>query len=472
MRDTNFQMSFSDLAFMSQGIELDPVLKQILGFVQQNSAMVEAVREQLNHGLRKPQTGRRGLNAQQTLLSLILMRYKNWDYRELRERIADGYTLRQFTQFYSDPVPMHNAFHRAHTRLTPETIKLVNEALVQAAVSAGLESGDALRTDTTVVETDIHHPTDATLLWDTVRVLYRLLDHLRELLPHQMPRFPKRTRAARRRMLELQRMTATERESKQVPTYRQLIGITEETLANARRALEASNNSCGKSTGDLLEIEALRKQIADLCPLGNRVVQQARRRVIDGEQVPAADKIYSIFEPHTSLIKRGKAGKPIEFGHKVFLAESRLGLITQYEVLDGNPSDEDHVRPSLQRHKATFGSAPKLLADDRGFYSDANIKIAEQEGVACVCIPQRGGKKTPQREAFEKSAEFKDGQRFRAGIEGTISVLFRGRGMKRCLAEGRTRFELLVGAAVLANNLMRIAALLLQKTKKKKARAA
>src|SRR5437867_980888 len=241
MRDTNSQMSFSDLAFMSQGIELDPVLKQILGFVQQNSAMVEAVREQLNHGLRKPQTGRRGLNAQQTLLSLILMRYKNWDYRELRERIADGYTLRQFTQFYSDPVPMHNAFHRAHTRLTPETMKLVNEALVQAAVSAGLESGDALRTDTTVVQTNIHHPTDATLLWDTVRVLHRWLDHLRELLPHQMPRFPKRTRAARRRMLELQRMTATERESKQVPTYRQLISITEETLANARRALEASN---------------------------------------------------------------------------------------------------------------------------------------------------------------------------------------------------------------------------------------
>ena len=112
----------------------------------------------------------------------------------------------------------------------------------------------------------------------------------------------------------------------------------------------------------------------------------------------------------------------------------------------------------------------KLLADDRGFYSEANIKLAAQEGVACVCIPQRGGKKTSEREAFEKSPEFKQGQRFRAGIEGTISVLFRGRGMKRCLAEGKTGFELLVGAAVLANNLMRIAALLLKKTKKKKPR--
>jgi IS5 family transposase len=472
MRDTDTQISFADLEFISQGIQMDPVLKQMLEFVQQNRAMVDLVRRQLNQGLKKPQTGRPGLTAEQTILSLILMRYKNWDYRELRERIADGYTLRQFTQFYSDPVPRHHAFHRAHTRLTPETMKLVNETLVQAAVSAGLEDGDALRTDTTVVETHIHHPTDATLLWDTVRVLDRLMRNLRELVPHQMPRFPKRTRAAKRRMLELQRMTATERESQQVPTYRKLIGITEETLLNARRALEATTNSGGKNTADLLEIEALQKQIADLCPLGDRVVNQARRRVIDGQQVPAAEKIYSIFEPHTSLIKRGKAGKPIEFGHKVFLAESRRGLITQYQVLDGNPSDEDHVQPSLQRHKTTFGSAPKLLANDRGFYSDANIKIAEQEGVGVVCIPQRGGKKTAEREAFEKSAEFKQGQRFRAGIEGTISVLFRGRGMKRCLAEGRTRFELLVGAAVLANNLIRIAALLLQKTKKKKARAA
>src|SRR5438046_7487291 len=216
MRDADSQTTFSDLEFMRQGIELDPVLKQILELVKQNSVPVEAVRKQLDQGLKKPHTGRPGLSAEQTILSLILMRYKNWDYRELRERIADGYTLRQFTQFFSHPVPKHDAFNRAHNRLTPATMKIVNEALMQAAVSAGLEDGDALRSDTTVVETNIHHPTDATLLWDTVRVLYRLLDHLRELLPHQMPRFPKRTRAARRRMLELQRMTATERESKQV----------------------------------------------------------------------------------------------------------------------------------------------------------------------------------------------------------------------------------------------------------------
>src|SRR6516164_848058 len=185
-----------------------------------------------------------------------------------------------------------------------------------------------------------------------------------------------------------------------------------------------------------------------------------RRRVLQEEQVPNAEKIYSIFEPHTDLIMRGKVRTPVEFGHKVFLAESAQGLITQYEVLNGNPSDENHVEPSLSRHEATFGSAPRLYGSDRGFFSEKNLAACERSGVAVVCIPQRGGKKTAEREAYEKSREFKNGQRFRAGIEGRISVLFRGRGMKRCLAEGRERFELLVGAAVFVNNLLIIASLL------------
>ena len=143
-------------------------------------------------------------------------------------------------------------------------------------------------------------------------------------------------------------------------------------------------------------------------------------------------------------------------------------MITQYEVLEGNPSDEVHVAPSLLRHRQTFDRVPELYGSDRGFFSEQNLASCEHDGVKVVCIPQRGGKKTVEREANEKSADFKQGQRFRAGIEGRISVLFRGRGMKRCLAEGRDRFELLVAAAVLANNLMRIAALLTKRSSRRR----
>jgi len=469
MRDRDFQMSFADAELARQGVRLDPVLEQILEFVLDNAGLVETVRQQLNAGLRKPQTGRRGLTAEQTILSLILMRVKNWDYRELAERIQDGYTLRQFTQFYAGRVPRHTAFNRAHNRLSPETLRQINDAVVAATVEAGLEDGDALRTDTTVVEADIHHPTDASLLWDVVRTLDRTLQRLRKLMPHTLPRFSRHQRAARRRMQELQRMSPAQRERQQVPTYRKLVGITEQVLAHARAAQEAPEKS-PETASDPIAIGGLLATLRELCPLGDRVVAQARRRVLEGQDVPVAEKIFSIFEPHTDLIKRGKAGKPIEFGHKVFLAESRHGLITQYQVLDGNPVDETHVADSLQHHKTTFGMVPKLLANDRGFYSTANITLCEEAGVKCVSIPQRGGTKTEQRRVLEKSPDFKAGQRFRAGIEGTISVLFRGRGMKRCLKEGRRGFELLVGAAVLANNLMRIAALLLAKKNKKKPR--
>lgn len=459
-RATKPQISFADWELLQQGILLEPQLQSISDFLDDHEEMLEAVRRDLERGLKNPATGRSGLTPQQVLRSLILMRVKNWNYRELRERIADGYTLRQFTDFYCRPVPRHDAFNRAFNRLTPQTLQAVNELVVQAAVDLDLEDGQKLRVDTTVVQTDIHHPTDSTLLWDVVRVITRLIGCLSEAVQQHIQGFRNRTRAARRRMQEIQRMTPLERQERQAQKYRQLIAITEEVVNSAREVLQQTRKARGKDLAADLTIDELRKEIAHYCELGDPVIDQARRRVLQAEQVPNAEKIYSIFETHTDLIKRGKVLTPVEFGHKVFLAESAQGLITQYEVLQGNPGDDQQVEPSLKRHKENFGRSPELYSSDRGFFSEINVKSCKQKGVKVVCIPQRGGKKTAKRQAYEKSPAFKKGQRFRAGIEGRISVLFRGRGMKRCLAEGRQRFEVLVGAAVLANNLMRIVAML------------
>ena len=165
--------------------------------------------------------------------------------------------------------------------------------------------------------------------------------------------------------------------------------------ASARMALDDTATMGGKDALTALNIKALREEIAHYCALGTRVIDQARRRVLDGEQVPTSDKIYSIFEPHTDLIKRGKVRAPVEFGHKVFLAESARGLITQYEVLRGNPADEVHAAPSLKRHRRIFRRSPALYGADRGFFSENNIAVCVRGGVAAVSIPQRGGRKTP-----------------------------------------------------------------------------
>ena len=459
MRPRARPLSFADFELQSQGVVLEATLQALADFLDAHEELVTLVHADLVRGLRRPRTGRDGLSAPQVLRAFVLQRVKAWDLRELRERIADGYTLRLFTTFDSQPVPKHDAFHRAFCRLTPATVRALNDAVVQAAVALGLEDGAQLRVDTAVVETDIHWPTDSTLLWDAVRVLTRLVKRLGEYVPSARRGFADRTRRARRRMQEISRLSAAERPRQQPRKYRDLLGVTAGVVATARAAAATARMD---PPGDPLAaavVTALSAEIEHFCGLAERVITQTQRRVLAGEPVPVAEKLFSIFEPHTDLIKRGKAQRPVEFGHKVFLAESRRGLITDYRVLDGNPVDEVHITPSLTQHAATFGHAPALYAADRGFYTPANVEALTAAGVGTECVPQRGGRKTPERTAYEKSRAFKQGQRFRAGIEGRISVLLRGRGMRRCPLQGRARFEVFVGAAVLANNLLRIAAL-------------
>jgi IS5 family transposase len=455
------QRGFADLDLRRQGVRLDPLLEQISRFLDREGALLDVVHADLVRGLKKPQHGRAGLTAEQVLRTFVLQRVKSWDYRELRERIADGFTLREFTRFECAPVPQHDAFQRAIARLTPGTMRTLNEAVVAAAVRLGLEDGRQLRVDTTVVETDIRYPQDSGLLWDSVRVISRLVAALHALAPHAGFRFPDRTRRARRRMQEIARMRARgQRQRALARKYRDLIQVAAEVLECASLVVHRAQGTPYVDVMTALQADACCQQIMHFIALARRVIDQSERRVLRGETVPAAQKLYSIFETHTDLIKRGKSHKPVEFGHKVFLAESRHGLITDYRILAGNPADKDQLEPSVARHRARFGTVPDLYAADRGFYDpDAGARV-EQQGVKRLAIPQRGGTKTAARQAHEKSRAFKKAQAFRAGIEGRISVLFRGRGMKRCLWSGPERFELFVGAAVLANNLLRIAALL------------
>ena len=176
MRPQARPLSFADFELQAQGIALEATMQALADFLDAHEEeLVTLVHADLVRGLRRPRTGRDGLSAPQVLRAFVLQRVKAWDLRELRERIADGYTLRRFTTFDAQPVPQHDAFNRAFLRLTPATVRALNDAVVQAAVTLGLEDGAQLRVDTTVVETDIHFPTDNTLLWDAVRVLTRLV---------------------------------------------------------------------------------------------------------------------------------------------------------------------------------------------------------------------------------------------------------------------------------------------------------
>lgn len=460
------QTSFADFELRQQ-VRLDPLLQQISGLLDKHGELVNTVHRDLTRQLKSKRSGRTGMNAEQALRSFVLMRVKAWDYRELAERVADGYTLRQFTRFGGAAVPRHHAFHRAFVRLTDQTLRSINRAVIDAAVKMGLEDAQKLRVDTTVVETDIRYPRDSGLLWDTVRVLSRLVQSIGELAPSACQGFPRRVRRAKRRMQEIARMRErAQRQRSLKRKYRDLIEVTTEVIEKAEAVATQARSARVREPLGGLRLTALCDEIIHFGELGRRVIDQSERRIFRGQTVPAAQKLYSIFEPHTDMIKRGKAYKPVEFGHKVLLAESKIGLITDYQILDGNPIDSDSLAPCIERHIKHFGDAPAVLAGDRGFHDTAGCQRLTGRGVKLVAIPQRGGKRSPEQEAFEKQRDFKHAQAFRSGIEGRISVLFRGRGMKRCLWSGRERFELFVGAAVLANNLLVLAALLHKRNRK------
>jgi IS5 family transposase len=458
------QKTFTELEFERQGVRMPKLLRAISDFLDGQVELVEQVREDLVRGVKNPKKGRGGMHAEQVLRSWILQRIKNWPLRELQERIADGYGLRIFTRFFGAEVPKHDAFNRSFQSLCKETVRAINKLVAKGAVNLGIEDGENLRVDTTAVETDIHYPTDSSLLADSVRVITRLVvERVRKLCPELVAGFSNHVRRTKRRAREIDRLSGSGRRTRSwARKYRELVRVTEKVVTQARAVVAASESVEGLDVLQEVALKGLCQEIGEFCRRADLVLDQTRRRVFQGEAVPAEEKIYSIFEIHTDLIKRGKVRKPLEFGHKVFFAETASGLISDYQILKGNPPDTEQVLPSLQRHQELFGRLPELYAGDRGFHSEATVKVCSDAGVLGECLPHQRGKRTPERETYQKSKSFRDGQRFRAGIEGRISVLFRGRGMKRCLLEGRDRFETFVGAAVLANNLLAIAAAILK----------
>jgi IS5 family transposase len=266
------------------------------------------------------------------------------------------------------------------------------------------------------------------LLWDGVRVLTRLVGKIQALLPEQALPFVNHTRRARRRMQEIHRLTPKQRQEQQVPKYRHLITLTTEVLAAARAVAAAARAASGPDPLTGIQVDALATAITTYGERIDRVIDQARRRVLQGETVATADKLFSIFEPHTDLIKRGKAQRPVEFGHKVLLSESGHGLITDYRILEGNPPDDRHVAPSLEHHIALFGGPPTLAAHDRGFYSLAAIQACQAAGVTTECIPQRGAARRRSGRRMRRAARFAAANAFAPALKGESRCCSAGEG--------------------------------------------
>jgi IS5 family transposase len=374
-------------------------------------------------------------------------------------RIDDSNFLRRFTRIDNGPMMDYTTLCKLKNAIRPETWEAVNRGLAEHAVRRELIDGDRLRLDTTAVETNVHYPTDSTLLWDVYRTLDRLIRQAREIDPEAVGSRRLQARRAKRLQQTINRRAANKgRSTEQLkPLYIQLIRMVDDLFDWARSVRqELARSRRLTSIIDAAKAAAIAEQIDHYTVLGRQVVSQARRRVLRGERVPNDEKLFSIFEPHTELLKRGKAGKDVEFGHMIQIQQVDGKFITDYDVFDHRPVDYDLIEPALKSHRKLFGHYPGELAADKGYYESMDAIDRLQRKIPLVSIAKKG-RRTLQETERERDPLFRLAQRFRAGVEGTISFLKRMLRLARCFNKGWEHFVATVGQTIFAHNLLVLA---------------
>jgi transposase, IS5 family len=400
------------------------------------------------------ETGRPSTPVEVILRLLVVQHLYAWSYAQTEHFVGDSLVLRQFCRLGLDPVPHHTTLMRWSNLLQPETMHRLLDRVTELARSLKVTRGRKLRVDSTVVPTAIHYPTDSTLLFDGVRVLSRLVQRATLALTGERRRVGvQRMRAAKqlaRRIEATVAAHATAGDRAERPTlYRRLVGLAQASLKQAERVRGTL------ATRTEASLQPLHAALGPLANLVQQVITQTQRRVIDGESVPASAKLVSLFEPHTAIVRRGKAHLAAEFGRKILFDEVEGGLVTRYAVLTGNPPDAPELPHSLTHHQACFDQVPTVLTADRAFFTLDNERLAADLQIRSVAVPRQGPLTPKQKEACH-SARFRRAYRWRAGIEGRISVLKRRFGLARCRYHGEAGMERWVGWGVLAHNLRQI----------------
>ena len=415
--------------------EIAHELKRISDWLDAHPELLDRVAEDLQSG-RGSARGRSGMTIDSVLRCAILKQYRQVDYRTLAFYLRDSVSFVEFARLDYRQAPSKSTLQALISAIRATTWEALQQCLLADARVQGVESGDVIRVDATVTDTAILAPCDSGLLYDAVRVMVRLLKQARchgEVVFHNHQR-----KAKRRRVAIMYARSNVQRR----PLYAALLRVTLDTLAyldDAHKVLEKQ-----------LDAQVWCAKVQRIRPLIMQVIAQTQRRVIDGERVPAADKIVSLFEPHTDIIVKGQ--REVQYGHKLTLSSGASGLVLDVIVEDGNPADSVCLMPLLQRHITHYGQAPHDLAADGGYASAANLADAKSLGVAHVAFHKRVGltveAMTGDRWLYNKL------RRFRAGIEAMISYLKRCFGLSRCNWKGLDHFKAYVHSAVFTHNLV------------------
>ncbi len=419
-----------ELEAMSDWLDLQPELLDWVGMDLRTHPVVA--------------TGRKGLSIDSVLRCAILKQYRQLSYDDLAFCLLDSLSCQTFARLTLGSLPKKSSLQSVISAISDVTWERINQRLLQCACNAKVEKGDMLRIDSTVTDAPIHAPSDSTLLWDSMRVLVRLLENATELAEGVTTvNYQNHRRVAKKRMRAIQYTRGADKKAR---LYRDLVAVTEKSLGYLQEvavALHAVQVYLPLGYG------AWQQQAAHFKSLIYQVIEQTERRVFQGEKVPACEKIVSIFEAHTDIIVKG--ARDLQYGHKLNLSTGRSGLILDVVIEEGNPADADRLLPMLDRHIAQYGKAPRQMAADGGYASLTNLNAAKARKVKDMAFHKKRGLTI---ENMVKSPwVYRKLRNFRAGIEAGISCLKRAYGLGRCTWKGLAHFRAYVWSSVVAHNL-------------------
>ena len=424
--------------------------------VLEDETLLLTIQQELAKRYKKSKTrGRKATTAEVVLRMLLLKHVRDWSYEVLSREVRANLVYREFTRIGGEKVPDEKTMGNLARQLGPEVIEKLHLRVVEIAQENQIATGRKMRVDTTVVETDIHYPTDSSLLGDGVRVLTRVMKKVTAVAGQAGTQMRDRSRSAKLKVLAIARASRNKTEQgrqKMQNAYRKLLDITSRVVGQAKKF---SREIAGRvKRGNLSVLHQAKKQLDEMIPRVQQVLRQTRERVLRGN-TQADGKLLSVFETHTEVIRKGKANKPNEFGKLVLIQEAENQIITHYQVCEQRPADSTLLEGCLEQHIQQFGHAPERVAADPGFFSAANESKAEALGVRQVSIPSHDTK-SPARKQRQKQPWFKKLQKWRTGCEGRISVLKRRHGLRRSLYKGPDGIRRWVGLGVIADNIIHI----------------
>jgi IS5 family transposase len=436
------QNIFHILASTEIGRELEAISK----LLNENRQILDYVYDDLV-ALKDPETGRLGMTAEQVLRCAILKQYRNLTYEELAFHLVDSRSFRAFAKLEWGQKPAASTLQENIKSVSEATWETINRVIIGYAAKQDLEKGRTIRMDSTAVESDIHYPTDSSLLQDGTRIITRLLIEGKRLYPTPGYTFSDHRRVVKRRVIQI---LNSKKEEVRKKCYRDLIEIALRVKGYGVEGIGVLESFRSPLSDAVLDARVLAEKLERVIGILSRVIDQTRRRVIEGETVPASEKVVSFFECHTDIIEKGN--REITYGHKLFLVGGASGLIIDCVMDRGNPADSAKYLDLLDRQEEIYGRFPRQASADGGFASKDNLRKAKERGVSDVSFSKRRG--LAVLDMVKSSWVYKKLKNFRAGIEANISVLKRAFGLTRSTWSGWAGFKQYVRSAIVAYNLL------------------